>query len=177
MRVTMILLALITTPYLTSVSQAQGQSTQQHGLGHDAQHCAMRAALHPDKVINKCDPPPPPQPPPSCPTTVLSLGTASITGKVTDAATATGLPNWCIEVSGVSVDGLPISATAATLSDGTYSFTGLPGGTYSVCEDVQTGWTLVFPSITAACPGGTYWTFDLADGDVGALVNFRNTFP
>ncbi len=179
MRVLRILLALLIAPFLASVSQAQAPHSQGliNGQGHDAAHCAMRAALHPNEVINKCGdpnpqpPPPPPQPPPSCPTTVLSGGTVTITGKVTDAATGNGLANWCIQVFGT------LSGSTTTDATGNYSFTGLPPGTYSVCEVVQSGWTLVFPSSAAACPGGTVYTFTLNNGDVGGFVNFRNTFP
>src|SRR3989475_2017579 len=61
MRVLMVLVALVATPFLVGAAQ---------GLGHDAAHCAKRAEQHPGKEINKCaslpgDPPPPPvQPPP-----------------------------------------------------------------------------------------------------------------
>jgi len=82
MRVLVVLLALAATPFLAGASQARPGSDPgvrrayglvgDPGLGHDAAHCAMRAGLHPNTEINKCDPPvpqlpPPPQPPPQPP--------------------------------------------------------------------------------------------------------------
>ena len=180
----LVLLALATTPFLARVSQAQAPGSQGliNGQGHDAAHCAMRAGLHPGAVINKCDAPPAPpvSPPPSasCPNTgALSLGSTSITGKVMNSSLGTVLANWCIELSGVDANGVPVSATTVTNGSGIYTFSGLPAGTFSVCEVVQSGWTLVFPSSAAACPSGVFYTFALAAGDVGAFVNFGNTFP
>src|SRR2546421_1686763 len=72
MRALTVLLALVATPFLAGVSQ---QVKTNSGVGHDAAHCAQRAALHADKTFNKCDAvqppvdppagdPPPPLPPP-----------------------------------------------------------------------------------------------------------------
>src|SRR5712692_4759656 len=114
MRVLRILLALVIAPFLASVSQAQAPGSQGliNGHGHDAAHCAMRAGLHPGAVINKCDPPPPIVLPPACASTgALALGNVVISGRVKDNATGAGLPNWCVEVSGLDVNGVPVSAT------------------------------------------------------------------
>src|SRR2546425_4016968 len=48
-----------------------------------------------------------------------------------------------------------ISATAQTGSDGSYVFTGLQDGTYTVCEASQSGWSQTFPNIAhgIACVG------------------------
>src|SRR3989442_7219339 len=55
MRAFTVLLALVATPFLAGVSQ---QVKTNSGVGHDAAHCAMRAALRPGTAINKCDPAP-----------------------------------------------------------------------------------------------------------------------
>ncbi|HYS20128.1 MAG TPA: carboxypeptidase regulatory-like domain-containing protein [Gemmatimonadales bacterium] len=175
MRVLRVLLALVIPALFASVSQAQAPNSQGaiNGQGHNAAHCAARAALHPGEPINKCDPPPTPTPPPpasSCASTgALALGPASITGKVTNSLTFAPLANWCVEVFGT------LSATMPTDALGNYSFSGLPPGMYSVCIEVQSGWTLDFPGAGAACPGGTVYTFslDAVNGYSAGFVNFR----
>jgi hypothetical protein len=69
-----------------------------------------------------------------------------------------------------------VSATVATDAAGNYAVTGLPAGSYLVCETLQSGWTETFPGPWgASCPGGTYgWAFNLADGQEGSFVNFTN---
>jgi hypothetical protein len=81
------------------------------------------------------------------------------------------LPSWCLHLSG------PVAATAVTDVFGYYQFNGLPGGTYTVCEVVQSGWTETFPSSAFGppCPDGSYgWTFTLAEGTEASYVNFGN---
>ena len=171
MRVLRILLASAIPLVFASVSQAQAPNSQGwvNGQGHDAAHCAMRTALHPGEAINKCDPAPTPPPSTCASTGALALGPVSITGKVTNSSTFAPLANWCVEVFGT------LSASMPTDASGNYTFSGLPPGTYSVCIDVQSGWTLDFPSPAAACPGGIVYTFalDPISGYAAGFVNFR----
>jgi len=98
-------------------------------------------------------------------------GTLTIDGTVQLGADPwTGLANWCIELTGT------VTATLLTDASGNYSFTGLPDGTYTVCEVLQSGWTQTFPSSGASCPTGIGWTFTLV-GYSGSFVNFKNTQP
>jgi hypothetical protein len=69
-------------------------------------------------------PPPPPPPPPS-------TSGVGISGTVYNAASFAGLSGWTVQASG------PATASAVTDGDGNYTFTGLPAGTYLVCE---VGW-------------------------------------
>ena len=165
MRVLLVLLALVATPFLVGAAQ---------GLGHDAQHCAARIAKNKkDKPVNKCDETPPP--PPSCVSSAPSTaGTASIDGKVyLDASPWSGLAGWCVQLTGT------VTATAVTDASGAYRFSGLPAGTYTVCEDQQSGWSETFPSASygAACPTGFGWTFTLDDATGASFVNFGNVTP
>jgi len=100
----------------------------------------------------------------------LSLGTTAITGRVYNAATYSGLSGWCVTVSG------PVTATVGTDGSGNYSITGLPAGTYTICEVLQTGWQASFPGSWSGttCQTGYGWTFPLADGEIGSYVNFGN---
>lgn len=204
-RVFVALLALVATPVVASVAQdrpgsdprtlkptsgvrgASG-SLDNPGLGHDAAHCAMRAALHPGQPINKCpvaDPPsPPPQPPPppppppppapsgTCGSAPAGGGTVSIDGQVyVDASPWPGLTDWCVQLSG------PVSGAVATDGSGNYHFTGLPAGTYTVCEVLQANWHQTFPADGPACPGGFGYSVTLIDGSGASFIDFANLSP
>ena len=181
------LVALVATPFVAGVSQVRTNP----GLGHDVVHCAMRASLHPGTDVNKCDPPapppvvqppvvpppvvapPPPPPPPPAPTPTCSVTAPSNSGTLTIDGTVllfvapyTPLSNWCIQLTGT------VTATALTDGSGNYQFSGLPDGTYTVCEVMQSGWQEMFPS-GDPCPSGFGWTFTLA-GYSGSMVNFKN---
>src|SRR2546423_11716199 len=57
MRVLVVLVGLVATPFLAGVSQ---QLKTNNGVGHNDAHCAMRANLHPGTTdFNKCPPPTP----------------------------------------------------------------------------------------------------------------------
>jgi hypothetical protein len=99
-----------------------------------------------------------------------TAGTLTIDGKVSDAATAGGLANWCIQLTGT------INATAMTDANGNYSFRGLPDGEYSVCEELPITWRQTFPTVAFGgmpCPMGLGWSFPLS-GWSASFVNFRN---
>jgi hypothetical protein len=164
MRVLIVLLALVATPFVAGVSQ---------GRGHNDEKCAKRAAQHPGKEINKCDGPTTTPPPPAAAcvsSVVLPAGTSSITGTVFDASWS-GLSGWCVELS---VNG---SVVAATLTDasGKYAFTSLPPNTYTVCEVVVSGWQQTYPPMSASCASGLGYEFPLATGERGFFVDFGNT--
>ena len=164
------LVTLVAMPFVAGVSQVRSNP----GLGHDAAHCAMRTSLHPGTDVNKCDPPAPPpvvQPPsPSCLASAPSnSGTLTIEGRVSHAtAPYSGLQSWCVQLTGT------VTATAVTPdTSGKYIFSGLPDGTYTVCEVVQSGWQQTFPGTGDTCPTGFGWTFTLV-GYSGSYVDFKN---
>jgi hypothetical protein len=67
-----------------------------------------------------------------------------------------------------------VSAGVATDSLGNYSVMGLPDGTYTICETLQTGWTEVSPSAGFSCPTGVGYSFSLTGGQIGSFINFKN---
>ena len=195
-RVFVVLLALVAIPAVASVAQdrptrqirpsrASG-SVDNPGLGHDAAHCAMRQALHPGETITKCPvadpppppppsqppPPPPPAPSPTCGSAPAGGGTVSINGQVyQDASPWPGLTNWCVQLSG------PVSGSVVTDASGNYVFTGLPAGTYTVCEVLQTSWRESFPANGPGCPNGFGYTMSLIDGSGASFIDFANVTP
>ncbi len=193
MRAFTVLLALVATPFLAGVSQ---QLKTNNGKGHDVAHCAMRADKHPGTDINKCDPAPTqppvqppagdppagdppagdPLPPPTsggaCVNSASAGGTASIDGQVfVDASPWPGLQGWCVQANG------PVSVTAVTDASGNYLFSGLPAGTYTVCETVETGWHQTFPTSGPSCANGSGWTITVADGSGASFIWFGNLTP
>ena len=201
-RVFVVLLALVAAPLVAGVAQdrptrhikpksganrASG-SLDNPGLGHDTAHCAMRADLHPGEPINKCPDPvpdpgtlPPPPPPPTttgaCGSAPAGGGTMSIDGQVyQDFAPWSGLQGWCVQLSG------PVSGSVATDASGNYVFAGLPAGTYTVCEVLQTSWRESFPASGPACPGGFGYTYTFSadpvySGSSADFVDFANVTP
>src|SRR5207249_9963307 len=165
MRAFMVLCALVATPLIVGVSQGlPGTSSCVNGKGTVTRSPQGTANAH-QGLCAQQDPPPPPQPPPQlppppsptgCVQSQAGSGTASVDGQVfIDADPWPGLAGWCVELNG------PVSATAVTDASGNYLFSGLPGGTYTVCETVQAGWHETFPSIVPACAAGLGWTISV----------------
>lgn len=179
MRVLMVLLALAAMPFAASVSQsgdshgvrqpdARGQSGDNQKCENDAldrddqrahdQNQADRPGTGDARTDAQCTPPPP-------------AAGASITGTVyNDITGRPGLASWTVQLTGT------VTATAVTDASGNYSFTGLPAGTYSVCEVAQSGWTQTFPPVgaTPCVTGGLGYSFSLSAGNTALLVNFGN---
>jgi len=98
---------------------------------------------------------------------VVDANTASISGKIYNDLnnngvfdTGTDLPQstgWSVQIQG------PVNQTAIPSADGTYSFTNLPVGIYTVSEIVPPDWTVLSPYWN-----GTY-TLDLSAG--GNIIN------
>ena len=117
-------------------------------------------------------PPPPPLPPPPDPS---PPGLGEIDGTAFNdvdasgwrAADEPGLFGWVIELRG------PVSRDTTTDDNGNYVFTGLPGGSYLVCEVPQSGWSLTVPMSGPACSkGGFGYTVVIPDAvDIRFLGN------
>ena len=65
-----------------------------------------------------------------------------------------GVGGWVVEISG------PVSLSMTTGVNGDYAFTGLPAGTYTICqvgqEVPQAGWTQTAPLSGTACTNGGF---------------------
>ena len=188
MRVLRVLLALVAIPFVAGVSQEPFQDPKNCGVhltpaqkadarvaragevvAHGGQHGVM------DRPCGWTDTPPTPEPEPSACQVFQpeATGPLSARGQVLRGSDPwDGLPGWCIQLTGT------VTATAMTGSDGTYIFTGLPNGTYTVCEVMQSGWQQTFPTAlnggSTPCPGSTFgWAFTLENFS-GSFLNFRN---
>ena len=147
MRGSLVVLALAITPFVTRVAKAQDTASTTSSTKQICQKDPGNPSPTGDENrTKKCPTPPPPQ-----------LGTTTITGIVffdvdhdgiyiTDEV---GIASWQVVLTG------PVNMT--TTSDGntgTYSFAGLPAGTYLVCVVPSMGWTQTAPSNSATCPNG-----------------------
>jgi hypothetical protein len=184
MRVPILVLALVATPFVASLSQDRGKvspsakleasakkadvksdDVQQQGQ-HEDEKCEKgkkekgqhnQKGQHEDAAASCASTPPAPAPLPP------PVGVAEIHGTVYyDKARAglmgpydPGLAGWTVTLSG------PVSATTTTDGLGAYAFTALPVGTYTVCEVRQVGWIQTAPVSGATCPSGFGWLLDV----------------
>jgi hypothetical protein len=88
-----------------------------------------------------------------------------------DAAPWPGLGNWCVQLFG------PVSGSVATDASGTYLFSGLPAGTYTVCEVLQTSYHETFPGDGPGCASGFGYSMTLMDGSSASFIDFANLTP
>jgi carboxypeptidase family protein len=187
MRVPIVLLGLVATPLVVAAAQSGSAAVK------DPAQCAVADANRSPQSWSRdrkpdpqgrsrtgCspvapsggttgDPPPPPPPPPdTTPTSPPPPGSVSIDGTVYDEGTWAGLQGWTVTISG------PVSSSTVTDASGHYLFSGIPAGTYTVCEVVQSGWNQDFPTMAAACPSGKGYNFALGAGGSGSFVDFGN---
>lgn len=183
MRVLTVVLALVAIPFVAGVSQAPMQDPKNCGAHLTPAEKANARGSRAGEVLahggkhgvmdRPCAPAPEPEPEPAaCAVSAPApTGADSITGWVQDGAQPWGpLAGWCIHLTGT------VTATAMTDANGYYRFTGLPNGTYTVCEVMQSGWQQTFPSLAwgALCPGDVAgWPIPLA-GWSSTFTNFNN---
>jgi hypothetical protein len=186
MRVLIALVALAAMPFAAGVAQGTNPFSDPKNCGAHLNFSDKAAAHRADAALphggihgvmdRPCGPeapppPPPPAPGPSCAVTPPSTsGSASATGMVfRNASPWDGLAGWCINLTG------PVNATVMTDANGRYAFTGLPAGSYVVCEVVQDGWRQTFVGGTASCPTGMGYSFALVT--MSSFLDFGNVTP
>lgn len=176
MRVQILFLALASTPLLAAVGQngaAAVRDPAQCQVADASRSPSSWSRERPSdpqgRVRLGCSPvapaqdPPPPPPPPS------GGGTASITGRVyNDVTGQPPLAGWVVTINGA------FNASTVTDAQGNYGFYSLPGGTYTVCEVVASGWQETAPPYAAACPSGFGYAFPLNDGASAQFLYFGN---
>jgi hypothetical protein len=158
MRVLIAVLALVATPVIASVAQGQGSTPP----ASDRQNCAndhrWLAGKHlGDKNADK-----------QCGSTGSASGVGTISGLAFYDATrsgvwsvgATAVMGWSVQISG------PVSQSTPIDFLGNFSFTGVPAGTYTVCELQPSYFIQTLPA-----NGGCY-TVTLAGGGVVSNLYF-----
>ncbi len=182
MRVPMVLFALVLTPLVALHAQGSDSKCKSTtgvnpaSLPRGTSAAARAAAL--GQAKKGCDVPPPVTPPSDPPPPPPAAETAEIRGTAfgdTDmnfvwSAGETGLAGWTIQLTG------PVTATAVTAEDGTYSFVGLAPGTYTVCQAPQMGWWQSLPMDGVVCQDGTIGYTRVVSADAPGARFIGNDF-
>ena len=164
MRVLMVLIALVATPFLTSVAQGSlpagkggGECKDKHA--NNGNHYGWRNGQH-----DNCETPAPPP--------VLGSVQGTVFYDVSyDGVWNAGdyvLQNWLVLISG------PVNTSMVTDAAGSYSFTGLPDGTYTICEAQRWGWIQTAPAAPSSCTMGLGYTVVITAGKAWTGLDFGN---
>jgi len=206
MRAFIVVLALVATPFLTGVSQSppdnskcDNENRSEQGVLHAHKGlCAPQPPLPdadgdgvPDS-LDLCPGTPlgttvdasgcPIEPPPGCVNSV-GTGTGTVQGQVfvDDGLTFPYLAGWCVELrdgSGTVIATAVTSGVALDPVDGSnYVFTGVPAGTYTLCEvlPANTTWHETTPTSGPDCGGGVIGiTAFVMDGATSSFFWFGN---
>lgn len=169
MRVPMLILALVAAPLLSHDAQAQwwnGKSEVSHQNNKDKDKLKDN---NKDKSKHDDVTPPPPPPPAPAPSGGTISGTVfnDLNNDMSLNAGEAGLPGWTITLSGGVA---PVTTT--TGMTGSYSFTGVLPGAYSVCATATAGWAQTSQPrcwtayIIADFPNATFAGFDFGAGAI-----------
>src|ERR1041384_3728392 len=180
MRVLMVLVSLVGTPFLMSVAQGhpskpKASPTALHNSAALADTTPCRE--HPEgnaygwehgQFVVCTDSAPPPPPPPPTPGQIQGTVFFDLSYDGVRDADEPGIENWLIMLTG------PVSTTTTTDAAGSYSFTGLPDGTYTVCEAQRFAWIQTLPQGPSSCTTGYGYTVVITAGQVITGLDFGN---
>jgi hypothetical protein len=178
MRALILLVALATMPFFVGVSQSPQGLICDNGQGDE--HRSDSGEVHAHRGQCVLEPPPPP---PGCVNSAPGTGTAMVEGQVFLDDPTQNFPylaGWCIELrdaSGTVIATAVTSGTALDSEGNNYIFTGVPAGTYIVCEEVPPNTTFheTFPTSGPDCGGGVFgFTFTIGDGSIADFISFAN---
>ncbi len=206
MRAFIVVLALVATPFLAGVSQSppgdskcDNENRSEQGVLHAHKGLCAPQPPTPDAdgdgvpdSLDQCPDTPlgttvdasgcPVEPPPGCVNSV-GTGTGTVQGQVfvDDGLTFPYLAGWCVELrdgSGTVIATAVTSGVALDPVDGSnYVFTGVPAGTYTLCEvlPANTTWHETTPTSGPDCGGGVIGITALVlDGATSAFFWFGN---
>jgi len=205
MRALIVVLALVATPFLAGVSQIppddpkcdnehRSETGQLHAhkglcapqppiLDADQDGVPDDLDLCPDTPLGTtvdasgC----PVAPPPGC-VNSGGTGTATVLGQVfvDDGLTFPYLAGWCVELrdgSGAVIATAVTSGIALDVEGNNYMFTGVPAGSYTVCEALpaNTTWHETSPTSGPDCGNGVFGQpITLMDGGIADFIWFGN---
>jgi hypothetical protein len=178
MRALLLVVALATAPFFVGLSQSPQGLDCDNGQGDEHRSDSADANAHHGTCLVQ-----PPPPPPGCVNSPPGTGTASIRGQVfLDDPTQNSplLAGWCVELrdaSGAVIATTVTSGVGLDSEGNNYVFSGLPAGTYTVCEELpaNTTWHETFPTSGPDCGGGVFgMSFPLADGSGADFISFGN---
>ncbi|HEY2850666.1 MAG TPA: SdrD B-like domain-containing protein [Gemmatimonadaceae bacterium] len=156
MRRSLVVLALALTPFLARAASGQSDTSSKTTKCFDKDR-GGNPSDQGDSSRSKHDcvptPPPPPPPPPT-------VGVTSVSGflffdlnqnGIFEQGDEVGISGFTVQISGNGIT----PQTTMTAGDGSYSFTGLQAGSYTVCALPPSGWIQTGPASGASCANGT----------------------
>ena len=149
MRRSLVVLALALSPLMARVASAQSDTTLKKKCVDSTGNPSTTGQASRTK---DCPPPPPPPPPPPVATGVTSVSGILFFDVIQNGVLDTdevGLSGWTVQLTGNGV-----SQTFSTLGDGSYSFSGMSAGTYTLCVLPPGGWIQTAPTSGPACGTG-----------------------
>ncbi|HEY6159161.1 MAG TPA: hypothetical protein VIV88_17065 [Gemmatimonadales bacterium] len=178
MRALILVVALATAPFFVGVSQSPQGLNCDNGQGDENRSDSGEVHAHRGHCVLE-----PPPPPPGCVNSGPGTGAGMVEGQVYLDDPTQNFPyltGWCVElrdVSGAVVATAVTSGTALDSEGNNYIFTGVPPGTYTVCEELPANSTFheTSPTSGADCGGGVFgFSFTIADGSVADFLTFAN---
>jgi hypothetical protein len=166
MRVFMVLVALVAAPFVAGVSQAPGGSSEPADGGGAAGanlNCVQSGDFQTADGLVCAG--------------AVTLG--QINGTVFQDVFGTGvrdpsdpgIPNAVLLLTG------PVILQMLTDVSGNYAFTGVPAGTYVLCEAQRATWLQTVPASGTSCgPSSWGYTITLAPGQIAIGMDFGNMF-
>jgi len=156
-----IVLALVLTPFIATVSSAQDTQPADPG----SQKCVLKQGGTPSDTGDASRTDPTTRGSKDCAPVVY--GHTTITGSVffdlnlngTRDPDEEGIVSWQVQITG------PMTQTATTDNTGSYSFSGLVPGSYTICVMPPAGWTQISPTSGPQCTGSNGVT------SIGIVVN------
>ncbi len=176
MRALIVVLALVATPFLAGASQSLQGFNCDNGQGDEHRSDSGQVHAHRGHCILQ-------PPPPSCGNSGPAAGTGAVQGQVLMEDPTQNFPylvGWCVELrdgSGAVIATAMTTAQALDEDGSNYVLTGIPGGTYTVCEVLppNTTWHETSPTSGPDCGGGVFgWTVTIMDGGVAGFIWFGN---
>jgi len=182
MRVLMVLLALVTTPFVMSVAQDDSRHAPKQKTEHGKARRSDAVRPHRDAATEECKEHPRgnaygwehghddescDSPPPVAGSIQGTVFYDMSYDGVRDAGEP-GIESWIVMLSG------PVNATIVTDAAGNYSFADLPAGTYTVCESQRFGWIQTSPLTASSCTSGYGYTVVVPAGGTVASLDFGN---
>src|ERR1051325_3008012 len=137
MRALILVVALATAPFFVGVSQSPQGLNCDNGQGDENRSDSGEVHAHRGHCVLE-----PPPPPPGCVNSGPGTGAGMVEGQVYLDDPTQNFPyltGWCVElrdVSGAVVATAVTSGTALDSEGNNYIFTGVPPGTYTVCEEL-----------------------------------------
>jgi hypothetical protein len=178
MRALILVVALATMPFAVGLSQSPQGLICDNGQGDEHRSDSATAHAHHGQCVLQTPPPAA-----SCVNSGPGTGTGMVEGQVFLDDPTQNFPylaGWCVELrdaTGAVVATVVTSGVGLDAEGNNYIFSGVPAGTYTVCEELPANTTFheTSPTIGPVCGGGVVgFTATVTDGSTIDFLWFGN---